>query len=96
MQLAAWLLTLIGPLVVRALIVLGISTVTYTGVTASLDGLIGMAQNSWVGLPQDLLQLASIAGVTDFLGIITGAMSTRVTLWVASMSTRWITGGVKR
>lgn len=95
MPLAAWLLTFIGPLVIRALIVLGISTVTFTGITAALDGLISMAQQNWASLGSDLLGLASIAGIPECIGIIMGAMTSRIAMWVAVNATRWVTGAGK-
>jgi hypothetical protein len=92
MPLAAWLLAFIGPLVIRALIVLGISTVTFTGVTAALNSLIVMAQQNWASVASDLLGLASIAGIPQCIGIIMGAMSSRIAMWIAVNATRWVTG----
>lgn len=92
MPLAAFLLTLIGPLVIRILLVLGITTVTFTGVTVALNALIAIAQQNWSSIASDLLGLASIAGIPQCIGIITGSMSTRVAMWAAISSTRWITG----
>ncbi len=91
MPLAAFLLSLAGPLVIRALLAIGISTVTFTGVTVALNSLISVAQSSWDGIGSDLLGLAGIAGIPFCIGIITGAMSTRVAMWAAVSATRWVT-----
>ncbi|MES2949356.1 MAG: DUF2523 domain-containing protein [Pseudomonadota bacterium] len=93
MPLAAWLLTFIGPLVIRALIAIGITTVTFTGVSATLEALIAMAQQNWSNIGSDVLGLASIAGIPECIGIIAGAMSTRVAMWAAVSATKWVTGG---
>lgn len=90
MNLASWLLSMAGPLVLRALTVLGIGTLTFTGVTASLQALIDMAVTNWASLGADILALASLAGLPQALGIITGAMTARVGLWAAVSATKFI------
>lgn len=87
----SFLMLSIGPMVLRALTMLGIGTLTFTGVTASLNGLIGMAQSNWASVPSDVLALGSIAGIPECLGIIAGAFVARTGMWVALSATRWIT-----
>jgi len=89
--LIAALMSLAGPFVLRILTVLGISILTFTGVSAGLTSLIGIAQSNWSGISADILGLASLAGVPQALGIIAGAMSGRVAAWVAMSATKWIT-----
>jgi len=86
----SFLLSAAGPVVLRALTMLGIGTLTFTGVTASLDGLISMAQTNWSSVPADVLQLGAIAGIPQCLGIIAGAFVARTGMWVALSATRWI------
>lgn len=93
MPIASWLMTLIGPLALRVLAVLGIGTVTFTGVTASLQGLIDLAMSNWSGLSADILGLSAIAGIPQAIGIICGAMTAKVGLWAAVSATRWVVGG---
>ena len=93
MPIASWLMTLIGPLALRVLAVLGIGTVTFTGVTASLQALIDLATSNWAGVSGDTLALASIAGIPQCIGIICGAMTAKVGLWAAVSATRWVVGG---
>lgn len=88
--LAGLLMGLAGPIILRILVTLGVGIVTFTGVTAGLQGLIGMAQSSWSALPAAMLALASIAGVPQGLGIIAGAMTARVATWAAVSATRWV------
>lgn len=81
-----------GPLVLRVLTLLGIGTMTFTGVTSALQGLIDMATSNWTSLPSDILALSSIAGIPQALGIIAGAYVAKVGMWVAISATRWIVG----
>lgn len=90
MPLATFLLSLIGPLAIRALLALGIGTLTFTGVTVALNGLIGIAQSNWAGVPSDVLALASIAGIPEAIGIVCGAMVSRVSMWAASSATKFV------
>jgi len=89
--LATILMGLAGPLVIKALIAVGLGTLTFTGVTVALNGLISMAVTNWGGVPADVLQLASLAGIPQCMGIIAGAFSTRVGIWVAASATKWVT-----
>lgn len=89
-SLVTLLMGLAGPMVLRALLVLGIGTVTFTGVTASISGLMGSAVNSWAAMPYAVLQLASLGGVPEGLGIVCGAIVARVTLWSAVSASRFV------
>lgn len=90
--LAAFLMGMAGPLVLRVLTMLGIGLVTFTGVVAALQGLIDMATSNWSSLPGGVMALASIAGIPQALGIIAGAFVARTGMWVAVSATRWIVG----
>lgn len=89
---AAFLMGMVGPLVLRALTMLGIGLITFTGVTAAVQGLIDLAVSSWGGIPGDVLALAGLAGIPACLGIICGAYIARTGMWVAVSATRWIVG----
>lgn len=89
-SLAALLMGLVGPMVLRALTVLGIGLVTFTGVVAGLNAIIQMAQDNWSALPAAMLALASLAGVPQALGLLAGAMVARVATWAAISATKWI------
>ena len=90
MGLIPLLMSAIGPLVIKALIAIGIGTMTFTGVTVALDGLINMAVTNWAGVSAAVVQLASLAGIPECLGIICGAMSARVAIWVAASATKFV------
>ena len=82
-----------GPIVLRVLIMLNFAAVSYTGMTALINGLISSAQSSWSSLPAAVLSLASLAGLPIAIGIVFGAFVTRTTLWIGVKATRLIFGG---
>lgn len=90
MNIASWLMTMVGPLVLRAMTLLGLGTITFTGVTTSLQTLIDMATSNWSSVAGDVLALASIAGIPQAVGIICGAMVARVGLWAAISATKFM------
>jgi hypothetical protein len=58
-----------------------------------LNAIITQAQTSWSALPLSMLQLASIAGLPQCLGIVAGAYLGRVALWSAANGTRLVFRG---
>jgi len=90
MNLAAWLMALAVPLALRVVAGLGFSVVAFTGVTAVWAGLVAIAQANWSSLPVSVLQLASLSGIPEFLGMIAAAYATRMTIWVSVQSVRWV------
>lgn len=90
MNLFGFLLAAAGPLVLRALTMLGIGTLTFTGVTEGLTAIISSAQSNWSSIPSDVLGLAGLAGIPECLGIVAGAFVARSGMWVAVSATRWV------
>ena len=88
--LAQWLLAMAGPLVMRVLLSLGLSVVTFVGVKEAANGLVSNVQSLYGGLPADVAALAGLAGVGEGLGIVLGAIAGRVALWALASSTRMI------
>lgn len=93
MNIAAWLMALVGPLVVRAVIALGFTAVTYTGVQAAANALISTAQSNWSGLPVTVMQLVSLSGIPEGLGMVFGAMMAVFAAKVAAGFGRYIFKG---
>ena len=89
-QLAAWLLALIGPLVVRAIIALGFTALVFTGVTELVNQLIASAQASWSTIPLAVLQLCSLSGIPESLGMLFGAYMARVAMWASVGAARYV------
>lgn len=78
--LAAWLLSLAWPLVKKVLVALGIGYATYEGLSVLMANVTGLIQDKWGQAPTTVLQILTIFGFSQALGIILGAMSARVTL----------------
>lgn len=90
MNLASWLIALIGPLAIRVIAALGFTAVTYTGVTSLVDKLVGVAQQNWASMPLAVLQLVTISGIPQVLGMIFGAYMARVAMWAAVGAARYV------
>lgn len=79
-SLAPLLTAIAGPLVKRALIALGIGTITYTGVLAGFNSVLNDSRALFNSLPVDLLNLANLIGMGQALGIIFGAFLALISL----------------
>jgi hypothetical protein len=91
MNLWTFLVAAVGPLALRVIAAIGLSVLTFTGVDVALSSLIAMAQANWSSVGADVLGLAAVARLPECLGLIAGAMSARVTAWVAASAARWVT-----
>jgi len=69
---AAW------PLVRKVLVMLGIGVLTYGALTTLVNSIIGHAVANWGQLTGAALQLSSLGGIPECLGIICGALVARV------------------
>ena len=88
MGFAQLILALVQPELARVMVALGLSIVSFVGMDVLMNQVISASQNAWGGLPSSILQLAGLAGVGQALGIIMGAVLTRVLIWQLSRSTR--------
>lgn len=92
-QLAAWFIALVGPLVVRGIIALGFTAVTFTGVTALVNQLVSMAQNNWSSMPAAVLSLAALSGIPESLGMIMGAYMAVFAIQASMGMTKYVLKG---
>ena len=83
MNLASFLVGLVGPLMARWLASMGLSLVVLAGLTASVSQLKGLITSNLSGLPLATLQLAGLMGVWEGFGIILGAVTFCVT-WAST------------
>lgn len=90
MNVYAWIISILGPLVVRVVVALGFTAVTYTGVTALVDSLLLIAQNNWSSMPLSVLQLATLSGIPQVMGMIFGAYMARVAMWASVGAARYV------
>jgi len=87
---APWLISMAGPLAVRAVAALGFTAVTFAGVTVASNQLISMAQSNWSSMPVTVLQIASLTGIPEGVGMIAGAYVARLAVWSAINGTKWV------
>jgi hypothetical protein len=81
---ATWLLSLVQPLIVNALIALGVGVLTVGGIDLAVNQAMSWLQSSVGGLPTDLASLLAMGGVFQGFGYIGGAISARVAMAGAS------------
>jgi hypothetical protein len=81
---AAWLLGLVQPLIVNALIALGVGVLTVGGIDLAVNQALSWLQSSVGGIPADLASLLAMGGIFQGIGYIGGAISARVAMAGAS------------
>ena len=74
------LINLVGTLVGRVLIALGISVVTYTGITVTLDFLKAQAISAFAGLPPDVFGILGVLKVGQCISIVTSAVAAKLVI----------------
>lgn len=74
------LINIVGSLVGRVLVALGMAIVTYTGINASLDALKVQAITSFQALPPEVFGMLSIMKVGVAISIVTSAIAARLLL----------------
>lgn len=74
------LINLVGTLVGRVLIALGISVVTYTGISTTLDFLKAQAIGAFAGLPSEVFGLLGILRVGQCISIVTSAIAAKIVI----------------
>lgn len=74
------LLNLVGTLAGRVLVALGISVVTYTGLSASLDVIKGQAIGAFGALPADMMAIIGLLKVGVCISIVSSAITARLVL----------------
>lgn len=72
------LIQITGSLVGRVLVALGLSAVTYTGMSSSLSWLKSQAVTAALGLPADVVGMLSVMKVGTCISIIFSAMLARL------------------
>lgn len=82
--LGAFLATSIGALVRKAMVAIGLGTITYTGLQSAFNGVQASVIANYGALDASALQIADLAGVGQAIGIILGAMAARVGIAVLS------------
>lgn len=87
------LLNIVGTLVGRVFIAAGISVITYTGISMTLDGLKANAIAAFTGLPPEVFALMGVLKVGQCISILTSATAARLVLQGLTGDTikKWVT-----
>lgn len=80
----AWLMRAVGPLVIQALIALGIGVITVKGVDVGLNHLMSQVRAHASGLSADMAVIAGRFGFGQGVGILFGAVSFVLSYMAAS------------
>lgn len=86
------LIQVVGSLVGRVLVALGLSVVTYTGMSVTLNWLKSQAVYAALGLPSDVIGMLSVMKVGTSISIIFSAMLARLVVTGLSGDTvkKWV------
>lgn len=88
MKIGTWLLSMMQPLLARILTALGFSVVSITGFDLAVGQLKDMVKGGINSLPGDTLNLFLYAGGGYGLGMILGAITTKLLLWQIQSATQ--------
>jgi hypothetical protein len=86
------LLQIVGSLVGRVLVALGLSVVTYTGMSVSINWLKSQAVSAALGLPPEVIGMLSVLKVGTCISIVFSAMLARMVVTGLSGDTvkKWV------
>jgi hypothetical protein len=79
MQIAAFLVAMVGPLLARLLTALGVSLITITGLVVTTTVLKSTMVAALGGVPADGLMLAGLFGIWKCVGLALGSITFVVT-----------------
>ena len=79
-NLAVWLLALVGPLVKKALVALGIGWVSYQGIDLAVSAIRDQIIAHWGALSADIASFLAFAGFGQAFGIVLSALAARAAL----------------
>jgi hypothetical protein len=88
MKLGTWILSLIQPILGRILAAIGFSVVSIVGMEAILTQIRSSLVSGLGGMSADMFNVFLLAGGGQALGIITGALTTKLLLWQVQNATK--------
>lgn len=88
LKIGTWILALVQPLIARILTALGFSVVTIMGMDVVIGQVKTRVQSSVNGLPADMLNVFLLAGGGVALGMVFGAITTKLVLWQIQSATK--------
>ena len=88
MKIGTWLLAMMEPLIAKILASLGFSVVTIVGMDLVLNQIKDAVKGGINALPADLLNIFLFASGGVGIGIIFGAIATKLLLWQIQSATK--------
>lgn len=88
MKIGTWLLSLAQPFIAKILLALGFSVVTIIGMEAVIDQVKTLVTGGVNSMAPDMLNIFLLAGGGKALGMILGAITTKVMLWQIQSATK--------
>jgi len=88
MKFGTWLLSLLSPAISKILTAIGFSVISITGMDVIFTQLKAQLTSSLGGLSADTFSVFLLAGGGQGLGMIVGALSTRLLLWQIQNATK--------
>ena len=88
MKIGTWLLAMMQPLIAKIMLSLGFSVVSIIGLQAALSGLKSQFVSSINTLPAEMISLFLLGGGGLAMGILFGAMATKIMLWQIQSATK--------
>lgn len=86
-----FLAAIIGPMVARVLLSLGVGIVAYKGVELMLENIRTTVEGAWSGVGADIIAIAGIAGFDQFITIVLSSISAALTLKLVSGALKKLT-----
>lgn len=77
---ATWLLGLVQPLIVQALIALGVGVLTVGGIDLAINTALSWLTGAVGGLSADMANILAMGGIFQGIGYIGGGITARVTM----------------
>jgi hypothetical protein len=77
---ATWLLSLVQPLIVQALIALGVGILTVSGIDLAVNQAMSWCTTAVGGIPSDMLNVLAMGGFFQGMSYIGGAISARIAM----------------
>ena len=91
MPIAVWLVALVGPLVKKAMLALGIGVVSYAGFTLLANQVRDQVLAHLSGLTGDAYQIIAMSGAFEAIGILLGGLAAKATLMAIDRFQRIVT-----
>ncbi|MBN3780188.1 DUF2523 domain-containing protein [Burkholderia sp. Ac-20345] len=90
MSWAGLLVSLVGPIVTRVLLALGIGFVTVTGIDLAMNQVIEWMTASVGGIPSDIANVLALGGVGEGIAYVLGGLSARVSFYLLTSTTKMV------